>query len=374
MKIKLLGTAYPYRGGLALYNERLMEEFYSQSHDVSIDTFSLQYPSFLFPGKSQFASWEKPSKFPIRRLINSINPINWLLQGLRIKRERPDLLIIKYWIPFMSPCFSTIARIAKMNNHTKVICIVDNMIPHEKRFFDNLFTKYFVPCVDGFIAMSQSVLDDISIFDKNKPRTLSPHPLFDNFGKPLPKKEALDLLDLKEEDINLLFFGLIREYKGLDILLEALSDRRLKDFPIKLLVAGEFYENPEPYYEKIRALGLEKRVKVDAKFIPDDEVKKYFCSTDLVVLPYKTATQSGVTQIGYHFSKPMLVTGVGGLAEIIPDKRCGYVAEPNPLSIADSILEFCEKRPDFSLEIEQEKKKYSWLRMTQAIEDLMTKI
>lgn len=371
MKIKLLGTAYPYRGGLALYNERLMEEFSNQGHETSIDTFSLQYPSFLFPGASQYATWEKPSKFPINRLINSINPLNWIIQGRRIKKQRPDILIIKYWLPFMSPCFSTIARIVRKNKHTRVICIVDNIIPHEKRLFDNILTRYFVPSVDGFIAMSRSVLDDINHFNTIKPRLLSPHPLFDNFGRKLPKEEALSSLNLNREDINLLFFGLIREYKGLDILLDAISDKRLRDYPIKLMVAGEFYEKSQPYFDKIKSLGIEDKVRIEERFIPDNEVKTYFSSTDLVVLPYKTATQSGVTQIGYHFSKPMLVTDVGGLSEIIKDRISGYVTQPNAKSIADAILEYCQLRPDFSIGIEEEKKKYSWEIMTLAINELM---
>src|SRR5690554_1180218 len=374
MKIKLLGTAYPYRGGLALFNERLMQEYYDLGHEVSIDTFSLQYPNFLFPGKTQFADWEKPSKFPILRLINSINPINWIIQGRKIKKEKPDILIIKYWIPFISPCLSTIARIVKSNKHTKVVCIVDNMIPHEKRLFDNTLTRYFVPCVDGFIAMSQSVLIDINKFDTKKPKLLSPHPLFDNFGEKISKSQALQELNLNPNDINLLFFGLIREYKGLDLLLEALADERLNQFPIKLLVAGEFYDKPEPYFQKIKDLKIEDKIRVEERFIPDNEVKNYFCSTDLIVLPYKTATQSGVTQIGYHFSKPMLVTNVGGLGEIIINGVSGYVTEPNSKSIADSILDFCQIKKDFSVGIEEEKKKYSWGRMVDSINELIIKI
>lgn len=374
MKITLLGTAYPYRGGLALYNERLMEEFQKQGHDVSINTFSLQYPSFLFPGKTQYADWKKPNKFPIKRSVNSINPINWVRTGLKIKKERPDILIFKYWLPFFSPCFSIIAKIVKSNGHTKVITIVDNIIPHEKRPFDNMLTKFFVKHIDGFVAMSQSVYDDIAKFNAKKPRNLCPHPLFDNFGNSLSKEEAIKKLNLNKEDINFLFFGLIRGYKGLDILIEAMADERLKAFPIKLLVVGEFYDDAKPYYERVKELKLGDRISFDPRFIPDKEVKDYFCSTDLVVQPYKTATQSGVTQIGYHFETPMLVTDVGGLAEIIPNGKVGYVVQPNGKSIADSLLDFCINRPDFSEGIKEEKKKYSWERMTQAVEDIYKQI
>lgn len=374
MIITLVGTAYPYRGGLALYNERLMEEFQKQGHDVSINTFSIQYPSFLFPGKTQYADWRKPNKFPIKRSVNSINPINWIRTGLKIKKERPDIIIFKYWLPFFSPCFSIIAKIVKSNGHTKVITIVDNIIPHEKRPFDNMLTKYFVKHIDGFVAMSQSVYDDIAIFDAKAPRTQCPHPLFDNFGKNIDKVEAMKKLNLKNEDINFLFFGLIRGYKGLDILIEAMADERLKPYPIKLLVAGEFYDDSKPYYQRVKELNLEDRICFDPRFIPDEEVKDYFCSTDLVVQPYKTATQSGVTQIGYHFETPMLVTDVGGLAEIIPNGKVGYVVQPNGKSIADALLDFCINRPDFSEGIREEKKKYSWERMTQAVERIYKEI
>ncbi len=374
MIITLVGTAYPYRGGLALYNERLMEEFQKQGHDVSINTFSIQYPSFLFPGKTQYADWRKPNKFPIKRSVNSINPINWIRTGLKIKKERPDIIIFKYWLPFFSPCFSIIAKIVKSNGHTKVITIVDNIIPHEKRPFDNILTKFFVKHIDGFVAMSQSVYDDIAKFNAIKPRTLCPHPLFDNFGKNIDKVEAMKKLNLKNEDINFLFFGLIRGYKGLDILIEAMSDQRLKPYPIKLLVAGEFYDDSKPYYQRVKELNLEDRISFNPRFIPDEEVKDYFCSTDLVVQPYKTATQSGVTQIGYHFETPMLVTDVGGLAEIIPNGKVGYVVQPNGKSIADALLDFCINRPDFSDGIKEEKKKYSWERMTQAVERIYKEI
>lgn len=374
MKITLVGTAYPYRGGLALYNERLMEEFQKQGHDVSINTFSLQYPNFLFPGKTQYAKWDKPNKFPINRTVNSINPINWIRTGLKIKKQRPDILIFKYWLPFFSPCFSIISKIVKSNKYTRVIVIVDNIIPHEKRPFDNMLTKYFIRHIDGFVAMSQSVYDDIAKFNITKPKTLSPHPLFDNFGKSIDKKVAMRKLNLKEDNINFLFFGLIRGYKGLDILIEAMADKRLKKFPIKLLVAGEFYDDSKPYYERVKKLNLGDIISFDPRFIPDEEVKDYFCSTDLVVQPYKTATQSGVTQIGYHFEKPMLVTNVGGLAEIIPNGKVGYVVESNPESIADALVEYCIKRPDFSQGIKEEKKKYSWSRMTQAVEEIYNKI
>jgi len=374
MKITLIGPAYPYRGSFANLTKRLVEEFQKEDNIVNVYTFTLQYPNFLFPGKTQYSESDPPKNIKIIRSINSINPINWIKIGLKIKKEKPDLVILRYWLPFFAPCFSTISRILRSNKHTKVIAIVDNIIPHEKRIFDDILTRYFVLGVDGFLAMSNNVLNDISKFDANKPRIRTPHPLFDDFGDFVNKEEAQHKLGLSSNDINLLTFGLIRKYKGVDILIEALADKRLMNFPIKLIVAGEFYDDPNPYYERVKELGLDAKILFVPKFIPDEDVKYYFCSTDLIVQTYRSATQSGVTQIGYHFEKPMLVTNVGGLAEIIPNGKVGYVVEPNVKDIADAIVDFCIFRPDFSAGIREEKKKYSWAKKVEAIKKLYQEI
>lgn len=373
MKIILIGTAYPYRGGLASFNERLMTQFKNEGEQVEIKTFSLQYPSILFPGKTQYSSSENTNDFKIERCVNSVNPFNWIKLGKRLKKEAPDIIIIKYWMPFMSPCFGTIARLAKGNKKTKIIAIADNIIPHERRFFDSALTKYFIKCVDAWIAMSKSVFDDISLFDKTTARSLCFHPIFDNFGEKIEKNTAQNLLGLKSTDINILFFGLVRDYKGLDLLLNALNDNRLKNYPIHLTVAGEFYENPTKYEEIISKLKLEN-VTIHNKFIDNESVKNYFCACDLVVLPYKTATQSGVTQIAFHFEKPMLVTDVGGLSEIVKDGRSGYVCKPHSESIANCLFDFCSNKTDFSLSLIEEKKKFSWENMTKSIRELYNKI
>ncbi len=371
MKITLIGPAYPYRGSFATLTKRLAEEFQKGDNIVNIYTFTLQYPNFLFPGETQYTTDNKaPEHLSITRLINSINPFNWIKVGLRLKKERPDLVILRYWLPFFSPCLSTISRIARSNKHTKVIAIVDNIIPHERRFLDNTLTRYFVAGVDGFLAMSHNVLNDISKFNKTKPRILTPHPLFDDFGEFVDKEEAQKKLGLSPKEINILTFGLIRKYKGVDLLIESLADKRLEKYPIKLTIAGEFYDNPNPYYDKVKELGLDSKVNFIPKFIPDQDVKYYFCSTDLVAQTYRSATQSGVTQIGYHFEKPMLVTNVGGLAEIIPNGKVGYVVEPAIKDIADALVHFCENKPDFSEGIREEKIKYSWSKKMEAINKL----
>lgn len=375
-KIFIIGTAYPYRGGLAAYNERLASEFMNNGEEVTIHTFKLQYPGFLFPGKSQFASWETPNHLSIKRTVNSINPFNWIVLGRKIKREKPDLVIFKYWIPFMAPCFGTIARIIKKNKKTRIITIVDNMIPHEKRAGDKLFNRYFVKPIDAYIAMSESVLKDIKNIDPEKPSALSPHPLFDNFGDILSKKEALNKLGLPDKHKYILFFGFIRDYKGLDLLLKALAEKEVKDLPVRVLIAGEFYTNPDPYYELIKQLKIEDRVILKTDFIADREVKNYFCASDLVVQPYKSATQSGVTQIAYHFNKPMIVTDVGGLAEIVPDGKTGYVVQQDPADIAKAIQAFFyeNRSKEFMENMKSEKKKYSWSKMVEAIETIYKSI
>ncbi|MFM2291294.1 MAG: hypothetical protein RIS29_1107 [Bacteroidota bacterium] len=372
MKIIIVGTAYPYRGGLAAYNERLAYEYQKQGHDVEIFTFSLQYPSFLFPGKTQYSSEPAPADLKITRNVNSVNPLNWINVASQIRRKSPDLVLIKFWLPFMAPCLGTIARLSR-SAKTKVISILDNIIPHEKRLADKLFASYFVSAVDGFVAMSKSVLADVELFDKRKPKVFCPHPLYDNFGAKLTRKEALAKIGLDENQRYMLFFGFIRDYKGLDLLLRAYADSRFRKMNVKLIVAGEFYNNSEQYFALEKELNLQGEVIWKNDFIPDSEVRYYFSATDLIVQPYKSATQSGVTQIAYHFEKPMLVTNVGGLAEIVPDGKVGYIVEPDAERIADALIDFYtnERFDTFQENILIEKEKYSWQRMTEAIASLL---
>lgn len=373
MKITILGTAYPYRGGLSAFNERLAREFAREGEEVSIETFTLQYPNFLFPGKTQYSSEPAPSDLQITRSVNSVNPFNWLCVGRKIAKSAPDILIIKYWLPFMSPCLGSIARMARRNGKTKVISILDNIIPHEKRLADKLFSQYFVGTVDGFVAMSKSVLNDLNLFDQQKPRAFCAHPLYDNFGDQRERVEALKSLNLDPTVSYLLFFGFIRDYKGLDLLLEAMSDERIRQKNVKLIVAGEFYNNSDKYFELEKTLNLGDKVIWHNDFIPDSQVATYFAAADMVVQPYKSATQSGVTQIAYHFEKPMLVTKVGGLAEIVPDGKVGYVVEPDAQSVADALCDFYDhdKVTVFTENVKTEKKKYAWSRMTETVKSML---
>ena len=373
MKIIIVGTTYPFRGGLAAFNERLAREYIQQGYEVEIFTFSLQYPSFLFPGKTQFSSEEAPTDLKIHRTINSVNPLSWLLTGRKIKKLNPDKVIFCYWMAFIAPCFGTIARIVR-SPKTQIVALIHNMIPHEPTILDKLFPKYFVNAMDGFVAMADSVIEDVKHFDANsKPKIVSPHPIYDHYGALLDKKDAAIKLGLYDQNAYILFFGFIRQYKGLDLLLEAFADERLRKFPLKLIVAGEFYENPEPYLSQIAKLKLGNFVELRTVFIPDSEVRNYFSVADIVAQPYRTATQSGVSQIAYHFEKPMLVTNVGGLAEIVHHGKVGYVVDVEPAQIADALVDFYEnKRADEFIEnIKTEKLKYAWSQMTEAINNLM---
>jgi D-inositol-3-phosphate glycosyltransferase len=375
MKITLLGTAYPYRGGLAAFNERLAREFVAEGHFVTIVTFSLQYPSFLFPGKSQYIDGPAPDGLTITREVNSVNPLNWFIVGDKIRRQKPDMLIIKYWLPFMAPCFGTIARIAGRNKHTRVITVFDNVIPHEKRPGDRLLTRYYTSAVDGAIAMSESVLKDLAEFRRDIPAKLNPHPVFDNFGPSIDKDKAIATLGLDDSYSYILFFGFIRKYKGLDLLIEAFSNEKLRNKGLKLMVAGEFYDDDKPYRDMVRKYNLENEIIFFDRFINDNEVAAFFSCADLVVQPYRSATQSGVTQIAYHFGKPMLVTDVGGLREIVPDRRCGYVVEPDQISIFNAISDYFEnnRKDEFTRNVIKEKEKFSWKRMISSIIEVYNK-
>ncbi len=372
MKITIVGTAYPYRGGLSAFNERLAYEYLQQGDEVEIYTFTLQYPSFLFPGKTQYSDEPAPEGLTIHRRVNSINPFNWLSVGREIAKKRPDILITKYWLPFMAPCLGTIERRVRRNRHTRIISILDNIIPHEHRIGDRMFSRYFVRSTDGFVAMSRSVLDDLNLFDTRKPRRFCPHPLYDHYGTLVDKNEARQTLQLDPDGRYVLFFGFIRGYKGLDLLLDAMADPRMKEMDIRLIVAGEFYGDPKPYMEQIERLQIADRTVLCTDFIPDSKVNNYFRACDIVAQPYKSATQSGVTQIAFHFEKPMLVTNVGGLAEIVPDGKIGYVVEPDARQIADALVRYYSenREGEFTEAVKEEKKKYSWNNMTTAIGEL----
>ena len=372
-KVIIIGPAYPYRGGIANFNNSLADAFFKNGDDIEILSFKLQYPSFLFPGKTQFESSDPPKNIKIKSIINSINPFNWFNVAREINRKNPDFVIIRYWLPFMGPCLGSIARL--LNKKIKILAITDNIIPHEKRFGDFFLTKYFVSSCDAFVTLSASVLEDLTQFTKSKNKKFTPHPIYDTFGEKIDKSVAKKNLELNINDKYLLFFGFVRKYKGLDLMLHAMSDQRIKDLGVKLIVAGEFYDNIDFYLDLINELDIDSNIILKSDFIDERDVKNYFCASDMITQTYRTATQSGVTQIAYHFERPMLVTDVGGLAEIVPHKKVGYVTTQEPKIIADAIVDFYanNRELDFEKNTKTEKLKFSWQNLIHTIEDLVSK-
>jgi len=414
MKILLLSPAHPLRGGIAASSERLAQELLAAGHEVVIYSFSLQYPSFLFPGKSQFTNDPPPSGLVIKTRLNSVNPFNWLVVGREIAGEHPDHIIVRFWLPFMGPCLGTVLRVARWLSRKKprITALVDNIIPHEKRPGDRLFARYFVRACDDFVVMSRSVGEEIGQFlpamatpppappqkgrgDVDSSTTeglesssehsseyptsplpfgggvgggvvrFAPHPIYDTYGEPVEKSAARRQLDLPADVPLVLFFGFIRAYKGLDLLLEALAETP----GVHALVAGECYEDWLPYQTILEKNNLSGRVHLHTDFIPADRVRLYFSAADLVVQPYRSATQSGISQIAYHFEKPMVVTNVGGLPEIVADGVSGYVVPPDTSAIAAAVRDFFEKNKaaDMLAGVRAEKRRFSWENLVKVL-------
>ncbi|MCU7495274.1 MAG: glycosyltransferase [Ignavibacteria bacterium] len=373
MKITIVSAAYPYRGGIADFARLLYSEL-AKKHEVNVITFKRQYPSLLFPGKSQTESGKTVEAIPTERLIDSVNPLNWLKVGQKIRKDAPDLLIFKYWLPFFGPAFGTIARAAKKNKKIKTLAICHNVIPHEARPGDKSFTRYFLSAMDYFVLLSKKVQDDLKKFLPDAQSKVLPHPVLSNFGLPVEKEEARKHLKLKDGKL-ILFFGFIRDYKGLDVLLEAMALLREK-LDLKLMVAGEYYSNEEKYKSLIEKLNISGSLLMFNGFIPSSEVRYYFCAADLVVLPYRSATQSGIVQIAMNFKKPVVATNVGGLEEVVLEGKTGYVVEKgDAAAIAEAIIKFYagNKEAEFQKNIEGEVDKYSWKRFSEGVLEFMQK-
>ena len=367
-KVIIIGSAWPLRaGGLATFNERLAKQFMEEGFDTSIYTFSLQYPSFLFPGSTQLSNEPAPAHLKIKACINSINPFNWLKVGNELRKIKPNYIVVRFWMPFFGPCLGTILKLVNRNKFTQIICIADNVIPHEKRMGDTLLTKYFFSSIHRFVTMSEKVNQDLKTFTQ-KPSINIVHPIYDNFGDIISKEEARKHLSLPVNEKIILFFGFIRKYKGLDLLLEAMNNANIREANIKLLIAGEFYDNKDEYELIIAKYNLANSLYLRTQFIDNSEVKYYLSAADFVIQPYKNATQSGVTPLAYHFEKPMLVTSVGGLANLVPHMKVGIVTEPNADSIAAGIMKLYELgETHFLKHLCEEKKKFSWEHLTTAI-------
>ncbi|MBI5216670.1 MAG: glycosyltransferase [Ignavibacteriae bacterium] len=384
MKIIIVSTAYPLRGGIAHFNA-LLAKHLRVRHEVETITFKRQYPKFLFPGKTQVEDSTRRDESsgntgleeiqPAPQLVDSINPLNWLSVASEIKKRKPDLVIFKYWLPFFGPCFGTIAKRVKRGTKTKVLFICDNIIPHERRPGDVAFTKYAFKAADYFIVQSKSVEKDLNTHFPNSSYRLVPHPVYENFGKLIPQEEARAILNIKQKHV-LLFFGYVRHYKGLDTLIEAFKLLTTHYSPFtnhQLLVVGEFYDDEQKYRQQVKELNLESSVRFVSEYVPNGEVANCFSASDVVVLPYRSATQSGIVQIAYNFDKPVIATDVGGLSETVLHERTGYIVPPeHPRALADAIIKYFEedKQEVFSRNVREEKKKYSWEHFVGTIEEL----
>jgi glycosyltransferase involved in cell wall biosynthesis len=360
------------RGGIAASTERLAVELQKTGHSVSIYSYSLQYPAFLFPGKTQFTSDPAPlgaNGLPLEIVtcINSVNPFSWITTGLKIAAGQPDQVIVRFWLPFMGPALGTLLRVVCWRTRTRVTGLVDNIIPHEKRPGDRLFAKYFTGACDDFLVMSKSVGEEIRSFS-DKAVVFSPHPLYDNYGELQDKHTVRKALGIPPDARVALFFGFIRQYKGLDIFLRALAE-----VPgVHGLVAGECYEDWATYQQIIDESGMNDRVHVVSDFIPANQVSTYFSAADIVVQPYRSATQSGISQIAYHFGLPMIVSNVGGLPEIVTDKVSGYVVSPVEKSVAVALTDFFENNRSEAMRrgVQQEKERFTWDKMVRKLTEI----
>ena len=369
-KILLVGPAYPYRGGLAAFNESLAYALQAAGHQVELITFTLQYPGFLFPGKTQYSDDPAPEDLVIHRKINSVNPFNWLKVGWELRQRHADVIITAFWLPFMGPSLGSILRFVS-SAKTRRIGLIHNIIPHESRPGDRLFSRYFTSASDAFMTLSSSVAKELKEFSQAPVRT-SPHPVYDSYGDPVSKEEARAKLRLESDAQYLLFFGFIREYKGLDLLLEALADERLRAANVQLILAGEYYGNEAKYEALIDEFGIRDRVVSHTRFVSNEEIRYFFGAADLVVQPYRTATQSGISQLAYHFEKPMIVTRVGGLPEIVPHGRAGYVIDQDPGELANAVIDFYqnEREQDFQAGLREQKGRFSWAGFVEVLEEL----
>ncbi len=370
MKITIVGTFPPFRGGIADLNAGLVQNLIKR-HEVQALNFTTQYPKIFFPGTSQLKKGTPAVQLKSERILSSINPFSWWRTHRRIKEFSPDFLIFRYWMPFFGPSFASVAKRVKKVLDVKVLAICDNIVPHEKRLLDESLTRHFLDHVDCFLVMSKSVEDDLNEMYPKAVYRYAPHPVYDIFQESISKKEARQQLGLKTERV-LLNFGMIRKYKGLDVLLNSIPRLKseLDDFTV--LVVGECYEDLKKYHHLIKSLDISDVVDFRAEFVPDKDVHLYFSAADIVVLPYRSATQSGIVPIAFNFNRPVIVTDVGGLPEIVPDGEVGFTVPCNSEAVAEAVLKFYNRNLEqqFSLNVASHKRMISWESFVEVLEEL----
>jgi glycosyltransferase involved in cell wall biosynthesis len=380
MRFVIIGTAYPLRGGIAQYVGLLYKALRDRGHEVKVITFSRQYPKILFPGKSQDEQGDPGVALESLQIIDSINPITWRTAGKAAAAFEPDAIIFKFWLPFFAPAYGMIARVAtkltkKKGKNTKIIFIADNVIPHEKRPGDRALTNYAFKAVDDFIVQSTAVERDLKTVKPDATYLRLEHPVFESFGTGLPRDEARKKLGIAEDAEVLLYFGFIRKYKGIDIAIRAISEAVKERKKLLLVVAGEQYSGEEDYKALAKSLGLtDENIRFFDQYISNDEVPIYFSAANAALLPYRSATQSGVVQIAYHYDLPVIATAVGGLPEIVIDNKSGLIApEATPEAVAASVKKFFSESLEARLRdgVRAEKPKYQWSTFVEGIERIV---
>jgi glycosyltransferase involved in cell wall biosynthesis len=374
--VVLLGPAYPYRGGIAHFTEKMYRGLCTLGHTVDVVTFRRQYPRFVFPGHSQFEPPEVAAPFVAERLIDTLNPLSWRHTAASVAARRPDVVVVSYWMPFFAAAFASIARRLRRQN-IPVLAILHNVLPHERHPGDRWLSRHFLSACDGCVVMSAAVEADVRALNTKAPLERIDHPVYDLFGPIVPRDEARRRLAVPSEADVLLFFGFVRRYKGLDVLLESLPQVLRHRPSVLLIVAGECYEDLSEMQAFVRSHGLEDHVRFDVRYIPGEAVADYFAAADVVVQPYRSATQSGVAQIAFHYERPLIVTDVGGLAEVVPHEQVGYVVPPeDPAALAAAIVRFFEENGGerFTAGLREAKQRYSWDRLYDALDRLLALI
>jgi glycosyltransferase involved in cell wall biosynthesis len=370
MKIVIIGTAYPMRGGIAHYVALLYKTLIKRGHEVKILSFKRQYPTIFFPGKTQQDLSEEIEQLPSEPVLDSIGPLSWLKTFLKIYKYQPDLIIYKYWMPFFAPCYAVVSFLTRLFTKTKIMYICDNIVPHESRPEDRFLTRIGLWNVHYFIVMSNIVKASLLYYRPQANYREAPHPVYDFFLDNYTREEARQKLGLQKNDKVILFFGYVRQYKGLHILLQAMP-LLLKEMDVKLVVAGEFYDKRENYTSIIGDLNIQDSVSIYDDYIPNEKVGMFYSAADVVVLPYITATQSGIIQIAYNYNKPVITTNVGGLPEVVDEGKTGFTVPPeNPDELAQAVLKFFEltKKENFSKNVQVYKQQFSWDRLVEEVE------
>lgn len=367
--VAIIGPAWPYRGGLANFDERLARAWGSRGARVTLHTFIKQYPDFLFPGTSQFTDKPAPTDLKIERTLHAYNPFQWRSASEKILASQHDLVLIRFWIPAMGPSLGYVAKKLVQRGTSRVIALVDNLSPHESRPFDRWLSNKLIRHPHAFITMSNAVAEPLKAVVGSRPVCVSPHPVYDDYGPQLPKEVARHKLGLGDEKV-LLFFGFIRKYKGLDLLLESLSSNWLRESNMKLVVAGEWYEDPAPYKALATQMGLNDFILWHDHFIAEDQIATYFSAADAVIQPYRNATQSGISALAFEYGRPLISTKVGGLSEIIDDGVTGYLCEPNSSSVRNAIERWLiePNSSEMLTDITKKRAEMSWDRLIDTLE------